>query len=239
MPRRRRMYLRHVPCHVVQRGNNRQPTFFALEDRLYYLDCLAEACARHAVAVHAYVLMTNHVHLLMTPREAPEGISRVMQSLGRRYVQHVNARHGRTGTLWESRHKAGLVEGDAHLLACSRYIEANPVRARMVEAPGDYPWSSYPANAHGAPTRCPVVPHAAYLGLASGPDACRSAYRELFTADCRGDQTGAIRAALAMSLPYGSESFRAHVEKSLGRGLGQPYRGRPRSSAGKNVTDPI
>lgn len=239
MPRRRRMYLRHVPCHVVQRGNNRQPTFFDLEDRLYYLDCLAEASARHAVAVHAYVLMTNHVHLLMTPREAPEGISRVMQSLGRRYVQHVNVRHGRTGTLWESRHKASLVEGDTHLLACSRYIESNPVRARMVEAPGDYPWSSYPANAHGVPTRCPVVPHSAYLGLAAGSDDCRRAYRELFSDDCGGDQNGAIRTALATSLPYGSEDFRAQVEQVLGRGLGQPCRGRPKGLAGKNVTDPI
>lgn len=137
MPRKQRMYLADVPAHVIQRGNNREACFYAEQDYLFYLDCLQNACERYQVAVHAYVLMTNHVHLLMTPA-TQEGISRVMQSLGRRYVQYINYEYRRTGTLWESRHKASLVDAENYLLTCYRYIELNPVRANMVNHPGDY-----------------------------------------------------------------------------------------------------
>lgn len=125
MSRKPRMYLAGVPCHVVQRGNNRDACFFADDDYRFYLDVLRGACCRYDVDVHAYVLMTNHVHLLLTPR-AVEGVSRVMQSLGRRYVQYVNRAHRRCGTLWESRHKASLVDAEPYLLACYRYVELNP-----------------------------------------------------------------------------------------------------------------
>ena len=148
MPRKPRMYLPQVPCHVIQRGNNREATFFAEQDYQYYLECLKDASCRYGVSIHAYVLMTNHVHLLMTP-EKVESISLTMQSLGRRYVQYINKEYRRTGTLWESRHKASLVQAEKYLLTCSRYIELNPVRAGMVDHPADYKWSSFRANAYG------------------------------------------------------------------------------------------
>jgi len=146
MPRKPRMYLAGVPCHVVQRGNNRDACFFTDDDYQLYRETLRDACRSYRVDVHAYVLMTNHVHLLMTPQTI-EGISRVMQSLGRRYVQYVNRSYQRVGTLWESRHKASLVDAKNYLLACYRYIELNPVAAGMVEHPGDYRWSSFTCNA--------------------------------------------------------------------------------------------
>ena len=137
MPRKPRMYLAGVPCHVVQRGNNRAACFFTDDDYAFYREVLADASRRYRVHVHAYVLMTNHVHLLLSPQTV-DGVSRVMQSVGRRYVQYVNKRYRRCGTLWESRHKASLVDAERYLLACYRYIELNPVTASMVPHPGDY-----------------------------------------------------------------------------------------------------
>lgn len=131
MPRKPRMYMAGMPCHVVQRGINRDATFYSDDDYLFYLTCLDDGMKRYRVAVHAFVLMTNHVHLLMTPNDN-EGISRLMQSIGRRYVQYVNKTYRRTGTLWESRHKASLVQEEQYLLKCYRYIELNPVRAEIV-----------------------------------------------------------------------------------------------------------
>jgi len=141
MPRKPRFYLPDVPAHVIQRGNNRQAVFFSDDDYRAYLGWLKEGAVRRGCAIHAYVLMTNHVHLLVTP-EARESISRTIQYVGRRYVTYVNHQYGRSGTLWEGRHKGSTISSDAYLLACSRYIELNPVRAGMVEAPGDYLWSS-------------------------------------------------------------------------------------------------
>jgi putative transposase len=131
------MYMAGMPCHVVQRGNNRDATFYSDDDYQFYLACLEDGTKRYRVAVHAFVLMTNHVHLLMTPNDS-EGVSRLMQSIGRRYVQYVNKTYRRTGTLWESRHKASLVQEEQYLLKCYRYIELNPVRAGIVEHPADY-----------------------------------------------------------------------------------------------------
>ena len=148
MPRRPRLELAGVPLHIIQRGNNRSACFFADDDYRFYLEHLGQACIHQGIELHAYVLMTNHVHLLMTP-EDQEGISRVMQSIGRRYVQYINKAYQRCGTLWESRHKASLVDAERYLLCCYRYIELNPVAANMVEHPGDYPWSSYCHNAFG------------------------------------------------------------------------------------------
>ncbi|MGI0034916.1 MAG: transposase [Nitrososphaera sp.] len=141
MPRKPRMYLAGQPCHVVQRGNNRCATFFDDVDYRHYVGCLKEATGCYRVSLHAYVLITNHVHLLMTPSDE-FGVSRVMQSLGRRYVQYINHQFRRTGTLWEGRHKASLVQAEHYLLTCYRYIELNPVRAGMVSHPGEYRWST-------------------------------------------------------------------------------------------------
>ncbi|HEY6829196.1 MAG TPA: transposase [Gemmatimonadaceae bacterium] len=159
MPRPSRFPLTDLPLHVVQRGNDRRRCFFEDGDFRFYLRALSEAAVRYRVLVHAYVLMTNHVHLLLTPLVAG-GVSRAMQSLGSRYVKRVNARSGRVGTLWESRYRACLVERDSHVLAVCRYIDLNPVRAAMVARPEDYRWSSYAGLAELR--QDPVItPHAA------------------------------------------------------------------------------
>ncbi|MDX8390315.1 MAG: transposase [Mariprofundaceae bacterium] len=136
------------PQHVIQRGNNRDVIFVSDDDYQFYLAKLESACTRFGCELHAYVLMTNHVHLLMTP-QTEDGIGKVMQSVGRYYVQYFNDQYKRTGTLWEGRYKATLLDSEEYLLTCSRYIELNPVRAGMVGAPADYPWSSYACNALG------------------------------------------------------------------------------------------
>lgn len=225
MPRKPRMYMAGVPAHIVQRGNNRDACFFVEDDYLIYMDWLGDACRRHGVDVHAYVLMTNHVHLLMTP-ERKDGISLVMQSVGRRYVQYVNRTRRRTGTLWESRHKASLVQAETYLLACYRYIELNPVRAGMVEHPADYAWSSYRHHAYGEANAL-ISPHPLYRALDTG-EGLLSAYRALFRAGLEPDQIQAIRRAASFSMPLGNDRFRHQIEKALGRSVGYGVRGRPK-----------
>ena len=204
MPRPPRTYQPGVPVHVVQRGVNRQPCFFCEDDRVLYLDTLASVCWRFAVELHAFVLMTNHVHLLMTPSTST-GISQLMQALGRVYVRRVNDRHRRTGTLWEGRHRESLIQADRYLLACHRYIECNPVRALMVPVPEEYRWSSYSANASGSPTGM-LVPHPTYLSLAVDPEDRGQAYRRLFAAD-GGDDTERFRAGIRRRAPLGDDVF--------------------------------
>jgi putative transposase len=163
MPRLPRFDLPGVPQHVMQRGHDRLPCFAGEVDYVGYRQELQEAALRHGCAIHAYVLMTNHVHLWVSPGGGG-AVSRMMQMLGRRYVGGFNARYHRSGTLWEGRFKSCLVDSEQYLLRCYRYIELNPVRARMVEAPGSYPWSSYAVNAEGHADRL-VTPHAAWLAL--------------------------------------------------------------------------
>jgi putative transposase len=150
MPRRARIVAAGFPMHVILRGIDRATVFFEDDDRRFFLAALATAAAEEVVAVHAYVLMTNHLHLLMTAKRA-DGIAALMKRAGQRYVQHVNRTYGRSGGLFEGRFRSSLLEADAYLLACQRYIELNPVRAKLVAAPGDYRWSSYRVNALGAP----------------------------------------------------------------------------------------
>ncbi len=226
MPRKPRHYIAGMPCHVIQRGNNRQPCFFAEQDYLFYLLYLKDACQRYKVNLHAYVLMTNHVHMLMTPDTA-DGISRVMQSLGRRYVQYVNFEYNRCGTLWEGRHKASLVNAEEYLFKCYRYIEMNPVRANMVKHPLDYRWSSYRENAHGEGYRY-VVPHNLYVELGSDCTGRQDAYRELFAIDLYESDIQSIRQAGRFSAPLGNDRFRGEIEQVLGVRPGQAKRGRPR-----------
>lgn len=136
------MYLPSIPAHIVQRGNNREACFFCEEDYLYYKELLAEGMYRYGAILHAYCLMTNHVHLLMTPK-LEDSVSRVMQHVGRQYVQYINKNYRRSGTLWEGRHKGSLVDVENYLMSCYRYIELNPVAAGMVKMPDEYRWSSY------------------------------------------------------------------------------------------------
>jgi putative transposase len=221
------MYVAGLPCHLIQRGNNRQACFFSTGDRRLYIQYLQDACHRYRVQVHAYVLMTNHVHLLLTPQDR-EGVSRVMQSVGRRYVQHVNACRRRSGTLWEGRHKASLVEAERYLIACYRYIELNPVRAGLVDKPGDYCWSSYRRNAEGAPDPL-VTDHPVYRALGQNPEMWAQRYRELFRCDLDSKQLYAIRNAANFSTPLGDARFKAEIEARLGVAFGLGKRGRPKS----------
>ena len=175
MPRRARIVAAGFAMHVILRGIDRSAVFFEDDDNGFFLDCLRTAAVQESVAVHAYVLMTNHVHLLMTA-DTDHGVATTMKRLGQRYVQHVNRRYRRTGGLFEGRFRSSLIEADGYLLACQRYIELNPVRAAMVGTPGEYPWSSFRANALGGVDEI-VTPHAVYSGLGPSEEARLSAYR--------------------------------------------------------------
>ncbi len=178
MPRHARVRIAKCPWHVIQRGVNRSRCFVDDADRQLYLNLLKVYSRRHECAVHAYVLMTNHVHLLVSP-EDDDGLSRMMKALGERYVPYFNRLHGRTGTLWEGRFRSSVVQSERYLLICQRYIELNPVRAELVPHAGDYPWSSYSANAVGAASDL-VTPHELYLRLGRDQKARADAYRKLF-----------------------------------------------------------
>jgi putative transposase len=225
MPRKIRMYLPGVPAHVVQRGNNRDACFFCDDDYRHYLDRLREGLSRCGVALHAYVLMTNHLHLLLTPSDST-GISRLMQHIARHYVLYVNKHYRRTGTLWEGRHKASLVHAEQYLLTCMRYIELNPVAAGMVAAPQQYPWSSYRANAWGQ-ADCLLSEHQVYVRLGASAPQRQVAYRELFRAQLSDADRDEIGECLAFNHPLGNARFHQQVEAALGRRLGHRRRGRP------------
>jgi len=225
MPRKPRFVLPGVPQHVIQRGNNREPCFYAEEDRRRYLDLLKDAAEHNHCHLHAYVLMTNHVHLLTTPF-GPHSISHLMQDLGRKYVRYVNHAHHRTGTLWEGRYKANLVDSETYLLACMRYIELNPVRANMVRHPGDYRWSSYAANAQGQSDTL-LSPHPLYTALGNDPAHRHAAYRELFRHHLDPEAIHAIRAALNQELVLGREDFKDKIKQMAERQVRRGKDGRP------------
>ena len=178
MPRRPRFFVPGQPLHVVQRGNNRSAIFASDEDYFVFRDCFVDACGRHQCSVHAYVLMTNHVHLLMTPR-SEDGVASVMQAVGRRYVRYFNDTYGRTGSLWEGRYRATLIDSQEYLFTCYRYIEMNPVRAGLVAHPRQYPWSSYGANALGQPDPL-VTMHEQWHALGDNSERRQEEYRGLF-----------------------------------------------------------
>jgi len=213
MPRRPRSWIRDVPLHILQRGNNRAACFYAEEDHRFYLHWLQLNAEHYGCAIHAYVLMTNHVHLMLTPEER-DSASKLMQSLGRRYVQYVNRVHRRSGTLWEGRFRASLVEAESYLLTCSRYIELNPVRAAVAKDPADYIWSSYRHHALGAPDRV-VTEHALFNALGATPAERAVAYRALFRTELDEREVNAIRTALNHGGTLGSDRFIERVSQSL------------------------
>jgi len=215
MARLPRYVLPGQPQHVIQRGNNRGVTFFAEEDYSFYRECLKEACDKHGCAVHAYVLMTNHVHLLLTP-DNHYSIAKTMQSVGRRYVQYVNYTYRRTGTLWEGRYKATLIDSEQYLLTCSRYIELNPVRAGIVANPDDYAWSSYRAHAHGLSDSL-IRDHPLYLALGDTNSTRQEAYRALFKVQLDSATVNLIRESTNKAWALGNDRFREEIERALQR----------------------
>ena len=228
MPRLPRLNAPGIPQHVVQRGNNRQVTFFADQDYAVYLDRLKEYAKKYDVMVHAYVLMTNHIHLLMTPVEE-KGVSKLMQSLGRYYVRYVNQTHGRSGTLWEGRYKSTLVDVDNYFLAVSRYIELNPVRADMVGHAAEYPWSSYQANALGKPIEL-ITPHGCYNALGKDAVSRQEAYRGLFNSQLPDLTLKEIREATNKAWVLGDNRFKEQIERQTGRRASPEARGGDRKS---------
>jgi len=226
MPRRSRLFLPGVPQHLIQRGNNRQACFFADEDYRSYLAWLAEYADKTGCRLHAYVLMTNHVHLLVSA-DGAGATGALMKALGQRYVQYVNRVYRRSGSLWEGRFRSCPVQEEDYLLACQRYIELNPVRAGMVAHPGDYPWSSYCANAQGDAN--PLLrPHRLYLALGGEASARQAAYRELFRYELEPGLVDRIRRASNGNFVLGSERFAAEVAAVLGRRTLPGRPGRPR-----------
>ena len=200
-----------VPQHVIQRGNNRQICFASEGDFAAYLGWLKDYATRFGVEVHAWVLMTNHVHLLLTPKEQG-AISLMMQSLGRQYVRYFNYRYKRSGTLWEGRYKSCVVDAENYLLALYRYIELNPVRANMTSDPANYVWSSYQVNALGKVSSL-CTPHALYLLLGADKLERELAYRDLFNSHVDGKLLGDIRKAIHSGMALGNDRFKYEVER--------------------------
>jgi putative transposase len=229
MARLPRFILPGQPQHVIQRGNNRNEIFCAEADYRFYLDKLQAAAAKHGCAIHAYVLMTNHVHLLMTP-ESEAAIGKTMQTLGRYYVQYYNHCYQRTGTLWEGRYKATLIDTETYLLTCMRYIELNPVRAGIVSHPSEYPWSSYRQTALGQADDA-VTLHPLYGRLGRSDDERQSAYRQLFKARIADQTLAEIREATNKAWVLGNDRFKRKIEAQLER------RAAPRPKGGDRKSD--
>ena len=224
MPRPPRFVLPGVPQHILQRGNNRQPIFLSDGDFIVYLEHLRMAANKHGCRVHAYVLMSNHVHLLATPARL-DSIAKTMQALGRRYVQYFNRRYARTGTMWEGRYKACLIETQRYLLNCYRYIENNPVRAGIVRAPKLYEYSSYGYHALGR--QDPVLDaHSLYTNLGATPEERQRCYRDFVAAGSM-SEVEEIRRATNGGRVLGTTSFRRHAQVWLGRCVEPGKPGRP------------
>lgn len=204
MPRTARPRIPHVTQHVVQRGNNRARCFFSEADCAYYQAQLMTLASEHAVAIHAYVLMTNHIHLLATPATG-DGLPALMKQLHQAYARYVNERYARCGTVWAGRYRAALVESGHYVLNCYRYIELNPVRVGMVQHPGHYRWSSFIANSCG-PSGA-LEPHPCWLDLGERDGQRRENYVALFSESLSDITLDALRRAVGTSACYGSKRF--------------------------------
>jgi putative transposase len=215
-----------VPLHLIQRGNNRSVCFFSEDDYLFYLELLAEQANKNSCEIHAWCLMTNHVHLLISPHEH-SSTSLLMKGIGQRYVQYINRTYGRSGTLWEGRFRSCLVQSDSYVLACYRYIEMNPVRAKMVTHPAEYRWSSYRANVQSEFSHL-ITPHAQYLSLGDTDVSTAEVYRELFRSKLEIGLVDQIRAATNGNYVLGGSRFAAEIEAMIGRRTRRGCPGRPK-----------
>ncbi|APW47480.1 REP-associated tyrosine transposase [Rhodoferax antarcticus] len=225
MARLPRLTLPGYAHHVIQRGNNRQTVFASPADHQFLLDLLAEYAAKFEVLIHAYVLMSNHFHLLVTPQTG-QGLPLMMQALGRRYVRYFNNAQQRTGTLWEGRYKSTVIQSERYLLACMAYIDLNPVRAGLVPQPQDHPWSSH---AHYVGLRCDrlVKPHALYWELGNTPFAREAAYAELVQSGINPVQQQALTDATLSGWALGEPDFVFDLQKRTERRVSKVNAGRP------------
>lgn len=228
MARPPRITIPAYPHHIIQRGNNRAATFFADDDYRYFLECLRQAKVKCRCRIYAYVLMTNHFHLLVEPAEVGD-LGRFMQSVGRRYVRYVNETYRRTGTLWDGRFKSAAVSRDEYLIACSRYIELNPVRAGLVTHPRDYRWSSYQRRALGASDRL-LDEDPWYNGLGTTERDKQERYRQWIDAQVSEREWDEIRQATQRGRLIGRETFQKQMEAMTGRHLVGEARGRPKKA---------
>jgi putative transposase len=225
MARLPRLTLSGYPHHVILRGNNRQDIFMSVADREFMLFVLSEEAKQHGVEVHAYVLMSNHIHLLLTPQR-DQALPRMMQALGRRYVRHFNLRHGRTGTLWEGRYRSSLIQTERHLLACMVYLDLNPVRAGLVAYPSEHPWSSH-GHYTGARVDKNLTPHALYWQLGNTPFDREAAYTDLVRAGLSANQVGALTQATLSGWALGDEGFKRGLQSQTERRVSPGRAGRP------------
>ena len=226
MARQPRLTVPGHPHHVIQRGNDRQWIFRDDADRERFLALLAEHASAQQVAVHAYVLMDNHVHLLLTP-QTDTGLSQFMQALGRSYVRYFNNRHARTGTLWEGRYRSSLIETERYLLACMVYIDLNPVRAGMVSEPAQFPWSSH-RHYIGQRVDRLLTPHGLIWSLGNTPFAREAAYLELVQAGLSPGQQASLTRSALTGWALGSTAFLGALQQEVPRRLMPGKAGRPR-----------
>ncbi len=225
MARLPRLTLPGFAHHVIQRGNNRQAIFASGADYQMLLDLLEENARKFDVAIHAYVLMSNHFHLLLTP-QTPDGLPQMMQALGRRYVRYFNDSQQRSGTLWEGRYKSALIQSERYLLACMAYIDLNPLRAGLVAAPGDYPWSSY-GHYTGLRIDKLITPHALMWELGNTPFAREAAYADLVQAGINPAQQAALMDSALRGWALGEPDFVADLQKRTDRRVTRRSAGRP------------
>jgi putative transposase len=225
MARLPRLTVPGLPHHVMQRGNNRQPIFAGTPDYERLLALFADSAKEFGVALHAYVLMTNHFHLLVTP-EAGDSLPKMMQAVGRKYVRYFNDRQVRSGTLWEGRYRSTLIQTDRYLLACMAYLDLNPVRGGLVQQPRDYPWSSH-AHYVGLRTDKLVTPHPLVWELGNTPFAREAAYAELVQAGITSEQQSALTQSMLKGWALGEQDYVADLQKRTARRVSKIQAGRP------------
>jgi putative transposase len=230
MARLPRLTIPGYPHHIIQRGNNRQAIFASAEDYRELLALIEEHARSCQVAVHGYVLMTNHLHLLATP-ETLEGIPVMMQSVGRRYVRYFNRRQARTGTLWEGRYRSTLIQAERYLLACMAYIDLNPVRAGMVDTPAEYPWSSYGHYIGRCQDRL-ITPHPIYWELGNTPFAREAAYAELVGSGLTVADEQALTDSALRGWALGDRDYVAEMQRRTRRRVTKGRAGRPLADRG-------
>lgn len=228
MPRQPRLVIAGYPHHIILRGNNRSTIFYNDEDRRFFIECLKEAKEKTKSKIYAYCFMSNHVHLLIEP-STEQGLGNMIQSLGRRYVQYINKTYKRTGTLWEGRFKSSVVSKDEYLLACSRYIELNPVRAKIVKHSKDYLWSSYGSKAEGRKNTL-LDEDPVYKGLGKTPKERQLNYKEWFRKSISEEELNLIRNATQKGGIFSNNEFFEKIAKLLGRNIVLRPRGRPKKS---------